>query len=172
MKCSLGISKFAEEIFGLSDSIFSSISLHWSLKKAFLSLLAILWNFVFKWVSLSFSRLPFASLLFIAICKASSDNHFAFLDFMSGGSKTQIFSATNQWLTRLASWETSISLLERLCEESLDSLLEIFILFELSLMYPYPSSRVTGNWKGSINFGEGAKKEGVKLAGHVRLEAS
>jgi len=32
------------------------------------------------WVYLSFSLLPFASL-FTAICKASSDNHFAFLHF-------------------------------------------------------------------------------------------
>ena len=76
-----GISNFLEEISNLSHSIVSSISLHWSLKKAFLSLLAILWNFPFKWVYLSFSPLPFASLLFIAICKASSDNHFAFLHF-------------------------------------------------------------------------------------------
>ena len=59
--------------------LFPSISLHWSLRKAFLSLLAILWNSAFKWVYLSFSPLPFASLLFSAICKASSDNHFAFL---------------------------------------------------------------------------------------------
>ena len=39
--------------------LFSSISLHWSLRKAFLSLLAILWNFAFKWVYLFFSPLPF-----------------------------------------------------------------------------------------------------------------
>ena len=55
---------------------FPSISLHWSLKKAFLSL-AILWKSAFKWVYLPFLPLPFASLLFTAICKASSDNHFA-----------------------------------------------------------------------------------------------
>ena len=61
--------------------LFSSISLHWSLRKAFLSPLAVLWNSAFKWVYLSFSPLPFASLLFTAICKASSDNHFAFLHF-------------------------------------------------------------------------------------------
>ena len=61
--------------------LFYSISLHWSLRKAFLSLLAILWNSVFKWVYLSFSPLPFTSLLFTAICKASLDNHFAFLRF-------------------------------------------------------------------------------------------
>ena len=61
--------------------LFSSISLHWSLRKGFLSLLASLWNSAFKWVYLSFSPLPFASLLSSAICKASSDNCFAFLHF-------------------------------------------------------------------------------------------
>jgi len=49
--------------------LFSSISLHWLLRKAFLSLLAILWNSAFKWVYLSFSPLPFASLLFSAILR-------------------------------------------------------------------------------------------------------
>src|SRR5574337_762474 len=61
--------------------LFSSISLHSSLRKAFLSLLAILWNSAFRCLCLSFSPLPFASLLFTAICKASSDKHFAFLHF-------------------------------------------------------------------------------------------
>ena len=37
-----------EEISSLSHSVVSSISLHWSLKKAFLSLLAILWNSTFR----------------------------------------------------------------------------------------------------------------------------
>ena len=79
MKCSLGISSFLEEISSPSHSIFSSISLHWSLRKAILSLLAILWNSAFRWIYLSFSPLPFAPLLFSAIYKASPDNHFAFL---------------------------------------------------------------------------------------------
>ena len=57
--------------------LFSSISLHWSLRKAFLSPLAILCNCPLKWVYLSFSPLHFTSLLFSAICKASSDNYFA-----------------------------------------------------------------------------------------------
>ena len=61
---------------------FPSISLHWSLRKAFLSLLATLWNSAFKCVYLSFFPLLLASLLFSAICKASSDNHFAFLHFI------------------------------------------------------------------------------------------
>ena len=44
--------------------LFSCISLHWLLKKAFLSLLAILWNSAFRCLYLSFSPLLFASLLF------------------------------------------------------------------------------------------------------------
>ena len=50
-------------------------------KKSFLSLLASLWNSEFRWVYLSHSPLPLASLLFSAIYKASSDNHFAFFHF-------------------------------------------------------------------------------------------
>ena len=58
--------------------LFSSISLHWSLRKAFLSLLAFLGNPAFIWVYLSFSPLPLVYLLFSAICKASSDSHLPF----------------------------------------------------------------------------------------------
>ena len=61
--------------------LFSFISLHWSLRKAFLTLLAILWNSAFKYIYLSFSPLLLASLLFTAICKASLDSHLAFLHF-------------------------------------------------------------------------------------------
>ena len=56
-----------------------------SLRKAFLSLLAILWKSAFKWVYLPFAPLPLASLLFSAVCKVSSDNHFAFLPFFFWG---------------------------------------------------------------------------------------
>ena len=65
--------------------LFSSISLHWSLRKALLSFLGILWNSAFKWIYLSFYPLPLASLLFTAICKASSDKYFAVLHFFSLG---------------------------------------------------------------------------------------
>ena len=85
MKCSLGISNFLEEISSLSHSIVLLYSLHWSLRKDFLSLLALLWNSAFKWVYLSFSPLPLASLLFSAIFMASSDNHFAFCISFSWG---------------------------------------------------------------------------------------
>ena len=56
-----------------------SISLHRSLRKAFLCLLAILGTLHSD--GFIFFSLSFTSLLFSAICKASSDNHFAFLHF-------------------------------------------------------------------------------------------
>ena len=76
---------FLKRSLVFSILLFSSISLHWSMRKACLSLLAILWNSAFKWEYLSFSPLLFTSLLFTAICKSSSDNHFAFLHFFSMG---------------------------------------------------------------------------------------
>ena len=65
--------------------LFSSISLYCSLKRAFLTLLTILWNSAFTWVYLSLSPLLFMSLISSAICKASSDSHFAFLHVFSFG---------------------------------------------------------------------------------------
>ena len=82
MKCALGISNFLEEISRLSDFIVFLYFFSLIMRKAFLSLLAILWNSAFKWVHLSFSPLLFASLLLTAICKASSDSHFAFFAFL------------------------------------------------------------------------------------------
>ena len=82
MKYSLGISffLFLQRSLVFPILLFFSISLHWSPRKVFLSLLAIFWNSALKWVYLSFSPLPSVSLLF-SICKASSENHFAFLHF-------------------------------------------------------------------------------------------
>ena len=85
MKCSLGISNFLNRSLVFPILLFSSISFHWSLRKTFSFLLAILWNSAFKWVYLFFSPLPFASLLFIDICRTSSDNHFAFCTSFSWG---------------------------------------------------------------------------------------
>jgi len=77
--------------------LFSSISLHWSLRRAFLSLFALLWSSAFKWVYLSFSALPLTSLLFSAICKASSDNYFAFLNCFFLGMVLIAASCTMSW---------------------------------------------------------------------------
>ena len=81
MKCSLGISNFLEEILVFPILLFSSISLQYLLRNAFICLLAILWRFALRWVYLSFSPMPFASLLFSATYTASSDNRFAFSHF-------------------------------------------------------------------------------------------
>ena len=57
--------------------LFSSISLHWSLKKAFLPLLAVLWNSSFSWVYVFSFAFHFSSYLSVVI----SGNHFDFLNF-------------------------------------------------------------------------------------------
>ena len=100
--------------------LFSSISLHWSPRKAFLSLLAILWNSAFKWVYLYYSPLPFASLLFTAICKASSDSHFGFLHFIFLGKKER---------RQGARWSCSLSPVQ--CHEPLSILHEALCLSDL-----------------------------------------
>ena len=50
MKCSLGISNFLKRSLVFLILLFSSISLHWSLRKVLLSFLAILWNSAFRWI--------------------------------------------------------------------------------------------------------------------------
>ena len=84
MKCSLGISNFLEEISSLSHSVVFLYFFALITEEGFLTLLAILWNSTFKLVCFFFSPLLFASCLFTAICKASSDSYFAFLHFSMG----------------------------------------------------------------------------------------
>ena len=71
MKYSHGISNdiSLEEISSLSHSIVF-LCLNWSLRKAFLFLLAVLWNSAFRCLYLSFSPLLFTSLLFTEDCAA------------------------------------------------------------------------------------------------------
>ena len=83
MKCSLGISNFLEEISSLSHSIVFLYFFAMIIEEDFfLSLLPILCNSALRCLYLSFSPLLFTSLLFTAIYKASSDNHFAFFAFI------------------------------------------------------------------------------------------
>ena len=59
---------FLKRCLVLPILLFSSISLHWSLKKALVSLLAILWNCTFRCLSFLFSfafKLHFFSQLFV-----------------------------------------------------------------------------------------------------------
>ena len=74
-------SNFLEEISSLSHSIVYLYVFALIAEEGFLVILAIPWNSAFKWVYPPFSPLLFTSLLFRAICKASSDSHFAFLHF-------------------------------------------------------------------------------------------
>ena len=61
--------------------LFSSISLHWSLRKDLLSLLAIFLELCIQ-ISISFLfSFTFLSSSFLSYLKASSDIHFAFLHF-------------------------------------------------------------------------------------------
>ena len=87
--------------------LFSSMSLHWSLRQAFLSLLSILWNFAFKWVYISLYPLALPSLLFSAISKNSSDNHFACLHFFF----LRIILNTASWSISCTSIHSSSSIL-------------------------------------------------------------
>ena len=83
MKCSLDISSKRSLVFPIL--LFSSISLYCLLKKTYLSLLAILGTL--HSIGYIFPFFPCLSLLFFlyslisSICKASPDNHFAFLHF-------------------------------------------------------------------------------------------
>ena len=100
---------FLKRSLGSPILLFSSISLNWSLRKPFLFLLAILWNSAFKWTYLSLSPLLFASLLFTAICKASTDSHFVFLHFFFLGMVLITASYTRSWTsTHSSSFTLSI----------------------------------------------------------------
>ena len=88
---------FSNRFLVFSTLLFSSISLHYSLKKVFLCLLAILWNFAFSWIYLFLSPLLFTSLVFLVICKAFLDNHFAFFHFFFFGMVFVTASCTMLW---------------------------------------------------------------------------
>ena len=84
MKCTVSISNFLVEI---SHSVVFLYFLHWLLRKAFLSLLAILWNSAFKWEYLSLSPLLYASLHFTATELESSSQQVAVYTFGKHWSK-------------------------------------------------------------------------------------
>jgi len=85
MKCSLGISDFLEEISSLSHSVLFLYFFALIAEEGFLISSCCSLELCIQMLYLSFSPLLFASLLFTAICKASSDSHFAFLHFFSMG---------------------------------------------------------------------------------------
>ena len=81
MKCFLAISNFLEEISSLPYSSVLLCFFALITEEGFLISPCYSSNYVFKWIYLSFSPFLYASLLFSAICNASSDNHFVVLLF-------------------------------------------------------------------------------------------
>ena len=85
MKWSLGISGFLEELSSLSHSVVFLYFFVLITEEGFLISPCYFLEPAFKWVYLSFSPLPLASLLFSAICTAYLDSHFAFCISFSWG---------------------------------------------------------------------------------------
>ena len=81
MKCSLGISNFLEEISSLSHSVVFLYFFALIAEEVFLIFPCYSLELCIQMLYFSFFLLPLVSLLFSAICKALSDNHFAFLHF-------------------------------------------------------------------------------------------
>ena len=83
MKCSLGISNFLEEISSLTHSVVFLYFFALTAEEGFLISPCCSLELCIQMFISFLSPLLFASLLFTAICKASSDSHFAFLHFFS-----------------------------------------------------------------------------------------
>ena len=81
MKCSLGISNSLEEISSHSHSIVFLYFFTLITEEVFVISPCYSLELCIQMCISSFSPFPFVSLLFIVICKAYSDNHFAFLHF-------------------------------------------------------------------------------------------
>ena len=106
MKCPLGMSDFLKEISSLSHSIIFLYFFALITEEGFLICSCYSLNSAFKWVYLCLSpilSLLFASLLFTAICKASSDSHFAFFGFPFLGMVLIPVSGTMSWTSVLSS---------------------------------------------------------------------
>ena len=82
MKCSLGVSDFLEEISSLSHCIVFLYFFALITEAGFLISPCYSLELCIQWVYLSFSPLPFTSLLFTAICKASSDSHYSYIQVL------------------------------------------------------------------------------------------
>ena len=94
MKCFFGIINFLEEISSLSHSIFFLYFVDFITEEGFLISPCYSLELCIQMLYPSFSPFLFTSLLFLAICKASSDNHFVFLHFFFLGMVLIIASCT------------------------------------------------------------------------------
>ena len=89
--------------------LFSSIIKHCLLKKTFFVSSSYFWGLCVYWMYFSFSTLLFASLHSSTICKASSDNHFAFLLFFFFGMVLFAASCTVLWISVNSSSDTLLT---------------------------------------------------------------
>jgi len=81
MKCSVSISDFLEEISSLSHFTVCLYFFALIIEEAFLISPCCSWELCIQMGIYFLFSFAFPSLLFSAICKASSENHFAFLHF-------------------------------------------------------------------------------------------
>ena len=108
MKCSFDISNFLEEISSLSHSIvFLYFFALITEEGIFISSCSPLELCIQMGISF-FSTLPFTSLLFSAICKASSDNHSVILHFFFLGMVLITTSCKMSW-TSIYSFSGTLS---------------------------------------------------------------
>ena len=107
MKCSFGISNFLEEITSLPHSIVFLCFFALITEEGFLISRCSLELCIQMDICLYFSPLPFTSLLFSTICKASSDNHLSFCVSFSPLEMVLIpDSCTMSWRPVHSSWGT------------------------------------------------------------------
>ena len=104
MKCSLGISNFPEDISSLSQSVAFLYFFALIAEEGFLISSCYSLELCIQMLYLSFSPLLFTSLLFTAICKASSDSHYAFLHFFFLG---MVLIPINKVKTQPSEWENN-----------------------------------------------------------------
>ena len=97
MKCSLGISNFLEEISSLSHSIVFLYFFALIAEEGFLISPCYSLELCIQMDRSFLFSFAFSSLLFSAICKASSDNHFGFLHFFFLGMVLITASCTMSW---------------------------------------------------------------------------
>ena len=145
MKCSLGISNFLEEISSLSHPIVFLYLFTMITDEGFLiSPCYSLELCIQMGISFPFS-LPLASLLFIAICKASSDSHFAFLNFfflelmilvLSNG-KVECGHDRNHHLNLLSLWQQDQSPLFSL---SFSIIFVLLLWYRVGKFWGFPSA--------------------------------
>ena len=116
MKDALGIFNFLEEISSLSHSIIFLYFFALITEEDIVISPCSSLELCIQWVYLSFSPLPFTSLLFIAICKASLDNHFDFLHFFFLGMVLITASCKMSWTSIYSSSGTLSDLVpESIC---------------------------------------------------------